>query len=97
MNEEYGELLARKKERYTLGVKINSTGGIRAKAFRSDGYLVDLTLSNARGYTMYYDNGELIGIDNIYGYYKDIRFYDDHIEFQALGRLSPSECTVRKK
>lgn len=84
-------------ERFILGVKINSTGGIKATSFRADGYMADLTWSYADGYTMYYDNGELIGIDDKYGDYKDIRFYDDHIEFQALRSLSPSECTVRKK
>lgn len=84
-------------DRFILGVKIDSTGGIKATSFRADGYLVDLTWSAADGYTMYYSDGELVGIDNKYGDYMDIHFYDDHIEYQALRRLSPSECSVYKK
>lgn len=85
------------REKFVLGVRIDSNGGIRATSFRADGYLVDATWSYADGYTMVYKDGQLYGRDNKYNEYYEILFFEDHLEYYALSRLSKEESTVYKK
>ncbi len=82
-------------EQFTLGVQVDSYGGIKATSFRTDGYLADEKWNYPNEYTLLYSNGALYGRDKEYKSI-DVYFYDDHIEYYALGRLSGEQASVYK-